>query len=55
MLDFAKAFKIKVRSCWTVFKILLESELFAFKEFNIERRLSNIFKTTNVDHSKKLL
>ena len=47
MLDFAKTFKIKVRSCWTVFKILLESELFAFKEFNIERRLSNIFKETS--------
>ena len=45
MLDSERAFKIEVRLPWTVFEILFMSVI---KEFGIETRLSNIFKTTNV-------
>ena len=48
MLDSKRTFKIKVTSRWTVFRILLMSQLFAFKEFCIEKRLFNILKTTKV-------
>ena len=38
--------KIKVRSCWTLFLILLQ-QLFANNDFCMETRLCNIFKTAN--------
>ena len=47
MLDFDRTIKIKVTSRWTVFEICLRQQLFAFKEFCLEKRLSNIFKTLN--------
>ena len=39
--------KIDMRSSWTVLQILLMQQLFAFKRFCMEMRLSNILKTTN--------
>ena len=36
-------------------KFYLRQQLFAFKEFCIETRLSNIFKTTNVTNSTKII
>ena len=45
MFDSERTFKIEVRLPWTVFEILFTSVI---KEFGIETRLSNIFKTTNV-------
>ena len=48
MLDSKRTFKIKLRSRWAAFEISLTSAVFAFKEFCKEKRLSNIFKTTNV-------
>ena len=44
---------LKVRSPLLVFEILLTSQLFVFKEFCMEKRLSNIFKTTNVMKSTR--
>ena len=38
-----------------VFKILLSQQLLAFKEFCIEKRLSNIFKTKNVTKLTKAI
>ena len=55
MLDSERTFKIKVRLWWTVFKILFTSGLCAIKEFCMERRLSNIFKTTNVSILTKVI
>ena len=52
MLDSERAFKIEVRLPWTVFKILFMSVI---KEFGIETRLSNIFKTTNVTNLTKVI
>ena len=45
MLDSERTFKIEVRLPMTVFETLFMSVI---KEFGIETRLSNIFKTTNV-------
>ena len=39
--------KIKDRSRWTFLVIFLHQQLFARKDFSMETRLSNIFKTTN--------
>ena len=36
-----------MRSSWTVLQILLMQQLFTFKRFCMEMRLSNILKTTN--------
>ena len=47
MLDSERTYKIKVRLGWTVLEICLRQHLCAFKEFCMETRLSNIFKTTN--------
>ena len=47
MLDTKRTFEIKIRSCWTVFEILLM--------FCMETRLSNIFKTTNVTYLTKVI
>ena len=51
MLDSERTFKIKVRSPhleqFSEFRFRLQ--LFAFKEFCMEMRLSNIFKTTNIE------
>ena len=44
MVDSERTFKIKVRSHW---KFCLRQQLFAFKQFCIEKTLLNIFKTTN--------
>ena len=52
MLNSERTIKIKIRLRWTVFEILLTPlnslKLFEFKEFCMETRLSNIFKTTDV-------
>ena len=55
MLDSERTFKIKVRLCLTVFKILLRQQLFAFKDFCMEMRLSNIFKSTSVTNLAKII
>ena len=47
MLDSERTHKIKVRLGWTVLEICLRQQLCAFKEFCVETRLLNIFKTTN--------
>ena len=52
MLDSERTFKIEVRLPWTVFEILFMSVI---KEFGIETRLSNIFKTTNVTNLTKVI
>ena len=50
ILDSERPFKIKVKCS----KFRLHQQLFAFKEFYIEKRLSNIFKTVNDDIFTKL-
>ena len=55
MLDSQKTFKIKLRLRWTILKFCLRQQLFAFKEFCVETRLSNIFKTTNVTNFTKAI
>ena len=52
MLDYERAFKIKVGQLW---KFCLRQQLFVFKEFCMETRLSNIFKTTNVTNFTKAI
>ena len=52
MLDSERTFKVKVRFRWTVFEISLPS---AIKEFCMETRLSNIFKTINVTNLSKVI
>ena len=49
-----RTFEIKERLRWTVSKFCLRQQLFAFKEFRMETRLSNVFKTTNVTNLTKL-
>ena len=44
---FSESLKIKDRSRWTFLVIFLHQQLFASKDFSMETRLSNIFKTTN--------
>ena len=46
MLDSERTFKKKVWSRWTVFKIWLRQQLFAFKEFCWKRDCPNITKLT---------
>ena len=48
MLDSEGKFEIKVITHWRVFEILLTSTFICIKEFCIEKRLSNIFKITNL-------
>ena len=48
MLDIQRTFKIKKGYFGQFSKFSLQQQLFAFKEFCMEIRLSNIFKTTNV-------
>ena len=48
MVNYERKFKIKVKSGWTAFKISLTSAVIVFKEFCMEKRLSNIFRTTKV-------
>ena len=49
MLDSERTIKIKVRSRWTVFeKFCVHQQLFGFKEFCMDKRMSSIFKATNV-------
>ena len=54
MLDFERTFKIKVRSAWTVFEILLTSAvIYIYRVFHgkeIDQYLQNYKR-----HSKKLL
>ena len=52
MLDYERAFKIKVGQLW---KFCLRQQLFVFKEFCMETRLSNIFKSTNVTNLAKVI
>ena len=54
MLDSERTFKIKVRSLEQLSKCYLRQQLFAFKEFCMETRLSNIFKTTKVTNLAKV-
>ena len=51
MLNSERIFKIKVRFS----KFSLRQQLFAFKEFCMETRLPNIFKTTNVTNLTKVI
>ena len=55
MLVSERTFKIKSGSRWIVLEILLGQQLFTFKEFCMEKRLSSIFKTTNVTKSIKAI
>ena len=55
MLDSERTFKIKGMLRWTVFEICLRQQLFAFKEFCMETRLPNIFKTTNLANLTKVI
>ena len=55
MVDSERTFKIKVKSDLTVSKILLTPAVIAFKEFCMEMRLSNIFKTANVTKLNKAI
>ena len=48
MLDSERTFKIKIRTVGQFSKFCLRQQLCAFKEFCMETRLFNIFKTTNV-------
>ena len=48
MVNYERKFKIKVKSGWTAFKNSLTSTVIVFKEFCMEKRLSNIFRTTKV-------
>ena len=54
MLDSERTFEIKVRSRWTM-KFCLHQQLFTFKEFCMENRLSNILKTINVTKLTKAI
>ena len=51
MLNSERIFKIKVRFS----KFSLRQQLFAFKEFCMETRLSNIFKTAKVMNLVKVI
>ena len=55
MLDSRRTFKIKVKSPWTVFKLLLTSVFIYTQEFLMEMRLSDIFKTINVTKMTKAI
>ena len=55
MLDSERTFKIKVRLLGQFSKFCLRQQLCAFKEFCMETRLSNIFKTTNVTNLTKVI
>ena len=52
MLDSERTFKIKVGK---FSKFCLPQQLCSFKEFCMETRLSNIFKTTNVTNLTKVI
>ena len=52
MLHSERTFKINVRQCS---KFCLRQQLFAFIEFCMEKRLSNIFKTTNATKLTKII
>ena len=54
MLDSGRTFTVKVGSRWTVFEISLISAVIAFKKFCMEKRLCNVFKTTNVTKLTKM-
>ena len=56
MLDSQRIFKIKDKGYgWQFLKFYLRQQLFALKEFCMETRLSNIFKTTNVTNFTKAI
>ena len=55
MLDFERTFKLKLRLVGQFSKFFLRQQLFAFKEFCMEKRFSNIFKTTNVTNLTKVI
>ena len=55
MLDSERTFKIKVRLLGQFSKFCLRQQLRAFKEFCMETRLSNIFKSTNVRNLTKVI
>ena len=55
MLDSKRTFKIKIRLRGQISKFWLGQQLFALKEFCMETRLSNIFKTTIVTNLAKVI
>ena len=55
MLDSQRTFKRKRGYLWQFRKFCLRQQLCAFKEFCMETRLSNIFKTTNVTNFTKAI
>ena len=54
-LDSQRTFKRKRGYLWQFRKFCLRQQLCAFKEFCMETRLSNIFKTTNVTNFTKAI
>ena len=55
MLDSERTFKKREGQLEQFLKFCLRQQLFAFKEFYMERRLSNIFKTTNITNLTKVI
>ena len=55
MLDHKRTLKIKVRHVGQFSKFHLRLQLFAFKKFWMETRLSNIFKTANIKKLTKVI
>ena len=55
MVGSERTFKIKVRLVCPFSKLRVRQQLLAFKGFCMEKRLSNIFKTTNVTKLTKAI
>ena len=55
MLHPDRTFKIKLRSRWIVFEIMLTSAVIYIKAFCMETRLPNILKTTKVTKLTKTI
>ena len=55
MLDSERTFKKREGWLEQFSKFCLRQQLFAFKEFYMERRFSNIFKTINVTNLTKVI
>ena len=55
MPDSERTFKVKVRLRGQFSRFSLRQQFCAFKEFCMETRLSNMFKTTNVTNLTKVI
>ena len=60
MLDSERTFKIKVKSCWTVFEVLLTSAVICILNFLRENEIFQYHQNykrheTDQGHSRKLL